>query len=79
MITAFSTSNSSEDIDFNERFRWSGAGEMQECQRAALVRGLPFPILTVTEYLSADQEGFNWGRMYRSAGYYASITLCIQT
>ncbi|XP_071446081.1 dual oxidase maturation factor 1-like isoform X2 [Hetaerina americana] len=74
-LRAPSGSNRSEDIDFNERFRWSGAGEMQESQRAALERGLPFPILTVAEYLSADQEGFNWGRMYRSAGYYASITL----
>ena len=46
----------------------------QEFQRA-LAKGLPYPILTVAEYLSQDGEGFNWGRNYRLAGYYTSITL----
>lgn len=46
----------------------------QEFQRA-LVKGLPYPILTISEYLSHDGEGFNWGRHYRLAGYYTSITL----
>ncbi|KAF4519378.1 hypothetical protein B566_EDAN008686 [Ephemera danica] len=64
-----------EDIDFNERFHWSGPGEMQERYRAALERGLPFPILTVAEVLNLDQEGFSWGRQYREAGYYTGITL----
>lgn len=42
---------------------------------AALRRGLPFPILTVAEYLSLGQEGFAWGGQYRAAGYYAGILL----
>jgi hypothetical protein len=64
-----------EDIDFNERFQWTGPDEMQERYRAALERGLPFPILTVAEILNMDQEGFSWGRQYREAGYYAGILL----
>lgn len=43
--------------------------------KKALAKGLPFPILTVAEYLSQDGEGFCWGRRYRLAGYYASIIL----
>lgn len=46
----------------------------QEHQRA-LAKGLPFPILTVAEYLSQDSEGFCWGRRYRQAGYYGSLLL----
>lgn len=46
----------------------------QEHQRA-LAKGLPFPILTVAEYLSQDSEGFCWGRRYRQAGYYSSLLL----
>lgn len=43
--------------------------------KKALAKGLPFPILTVAEYLSQDGEGFCWGRRYRLAGYYSSIIL----
>lgn len=64
-----------EDIDYNERFYWEGPTEVQEEFRAALVKGLPYPILTVVEYFSLDEEGFSWGRHYRSAGYYGSILL----
>ncbi|EPB80077.1 hypothetical protein ANCCEY_00900 [Ancylostoma ceylanicum] len=39
----------------------------------ALVKGLPFPILKVIEYLSGD--GFSWGRQYRVAGYYTACML----
>ncbi|XP_014242288.1 dual oxidase maturation factor 2 [Cimex lectularius] len=63
------------DIDFNERFTWRGSGEMGESYKAGLERGLPFPILTVAEYLTLGQEGFTWGGNYRHAGYYASIFL----
>ena len=38
-------------------------------------KGLPFPILTVAEYMSVDAEGFCWGRTYRAAGYYTCIFL----
>ena len=39
------------------------------------MKGLPFPILTVAEYMAVDAEGFCWGRTYRKAGYYTSIYL----
>lgn len=64
-----------EDIDYNERFNWHGVHEMSEHYYEALVRGLPFPILTVAEYFSLGQEGFCWGGEYRAAGYYSSILL----
>lgn len=63
------------DIDFNERFYWESAGQMQKNYRKALKQGLPYPVLTVAEYFSAGQEGFSWGGQYRSAGYYATIML----
>jgi dual oxidase maturation factor 1 len=63
------------DVDFNERFSWMGSGQMGESYREALVRGLPYPILTVAEYFSLGQEGFAWGGQYRAAGYYGSILL----
>lgn len=43
--------------------------------KKALAKGLPFPILTIAEYLSQDEEGFCWGRRYRLSGYFASISL----
>jgi len=67
--------NQSSDIDYNERFHWIGATQMKEDYHAALVKGLPFPILTVGEYFTVDAEGFCWGRNYREAGYYTSIFL----
>jgi len=67
--------NSTEDIDFNERFSWLGSTEMGESYREAMVRGVPFPILKVAEYFSLGEEGFTWGGQYRAAGYYGSIFL----
>ncbi|KAG0717953.1 Dual oxidase maturation factor 1 [Chionoecetes opilio] len=67
--------NRSLDINFNERFGWIKPGDMRQRYKEALVRGLPYPILTVAEYLAVDNEGFAWGRYYRSAGYYCSIFL----
>ncbi|XP_054285352.1 dual oxidase maturation factor 1 [Macrosteles quadrilineatus] len=67
--------NSSEDIDYNERFSWLGSTEMGESYREALVRGVPFPILKVAEYFSLGEEGFTWGGQYRAAGYYGGIFL----
>jgi len=67
--------NQSSDIDYNERFHWDGATQIREEYRAALHKGLPFPILTVGEYFTVDAEGFCWGRNYREAGYYTSIFL----
>lgn len=51
------------------------ATEMRQEHQKALAKGLPFPILTVAEYLSQDSEGFCWGRRYRQSGYYASLLL----
>jgi len=70
--------NQSSDIDYNERFHWIGATQMKEDYHAALVKGLPFPILTVGEYFTVDAEGFCWGRNYREAGYYTSIFLWLE-
>jgi dual oxidase maturation factor 1 len=67
--------NGTMDVNFNERFRYDGPTELQDEYRRALVKGLPFPILTVAEYLAVDAEGFCWGRNYRNAGYYTSIYL----
>ncbi|KAJ6225471.1 hypothetical protein RDWZM_004016 [Blomia tropicalis] len=64
-----------EDINYNERFYWIGPNQMKQEFQRALAKGLPYPILTIAEYLSQDGEGFNWGRSYRLAGYYTSITL----
>lgn len=67
--------NRSLDINFNERFYWIKTTDMKHQYRESLVKGLPYPILTVAEYLTLDDEGMAWGRYYRSAGYYTSITL----
>ncbi len=67
--------NESMDVHFNERFRFEGPMQLKEEYRDALVKGLPFPILTIVEYMAVDAEGFCWGRNYREAGYYTSIFL----
>jgi len=74
-MRALPVHNNSRNIDYNERFNWIGAHQMKKEYHKALVKGLPFPILTVGEYFSVDSEGFCWGRNYRQAGYYTSIFL----
>jgi hypothetical protein len=73
--TALPMHNRSDQIDFNERFYWIGPTQIKDDYSQALVKGLPYPILTVAEYFAMDAEGFCWGRMYRQAGYYAHIML----
>lgn len=63
------------DINYNERFYWIAPNQMRQEHQKALERGLPYPILTVVEYLSQDEAGFSWSRQYRLAGYYAYISL----
>ncbi|XP_076348725.1 dual oxidase maturation factor 1-like [Tachypleus tridentatus] len=63
------------NINYNERFSWIRPTEVKEMYKEALIKGLPFPILTIAEYLSQDLEGFCWGRSYRTAGYYSYIIL----
>ncbi|XP_018010915.1 uncharacterized protein LOC108668245 isoform X2 [Hyalella azteca] len=67
--------NRTLDINFNERFHWIKPNDLKEHYVKALAKGLPYPLLTVAEYLSLDKEGFSWGRSYRTAGYYTSIML----
>lgn len=74
-LQALPDNNFVGDIDFNERFRWGTPQQMKEEYSKALVKGLPFPILTVAEYLSICDAGFVWGFQYRKAGYYASIII----
>ncbi|GIY76086.1 dual oxidase maturation factor 1 [Caerostris darwini] len=74
-LQATSIHKRSEDINYNERFRWVGATEMKQEYRDALVKGLPFPLLTIAEYFTQELEGFCWGRRYRLAGYYSYILL----
>ncbi|EYC19949.1 hypothetical protein Y032_0023g792 [Ancylostoma ceylanicum] len=62
-----------EGILYNERFSFSEVNKMEKELSNALVKGLPFPILKVIEYLSGD--GFSWGRQYRVAGYYTACML----
>ncbi|GIY13234.1 dual oxidase maturation factor 1 [Caerostris extrusa] len=52
-----------------------GTTEMKQEYRDALVKGLPFPLLTIAEYFTQELEGFCWGRRYRLAGYYSYILL----
>ncbi|KAL1517775.1 hypothetical protein ABEB36_001498 [Hypothenemus hampei] len=76
-ITLQSVNHSSSiiDIDYNERFDWVDTYQMGDSFRKALVRGLPFPILSVAEYFTLGQDGLAWGGQYRSAGYFAVIML----
>ncbi len=48
---------------------------MEKELHKGLHKGLPYPILSVIEYLSVDRAGFKWGRQYRLSGYYTSILL----
>ncbi|XP_076328080.1 dual oxidase maturation factor 2-like isoform X2 [Tachypleus tridentatus] len=66
-----------EDINYNERFNWIEATDLKGEYRKALIKGLPYPILTIAEYLSQDLEGFCWGRRYRLAGYYSGFILWV--
>lgn len=67
----------SEEINFNERLWWIGPTEIQQEYQNALLKGLPYPILTISEYLSRSEEGLCWGISYRSAGYYSATLLVV--
>jgi len=67
--------NQTMDVNFNERFDFERPDQLKEEYRKGLKKGLPFPILTVAEYMSVDAEGFCWGRNYRQAGYYTNFFL----
>lgn len=73
--------NGSADIRFNEEFAWPKPTSLRKEYHDALVKGLPFPVLTVLDYLSQpsywtqDAGGFLWGRMYRRAGDWTQLFL----
>lgn len=60
---------------YNENFDISGVSSMAEELRFAYLRGLPYPILSILEYFSLNQDAFDWGRHYRTAGHYTSAAI----
>ncbi|WKX99214.1 hypothetical protein Q1695_014246 [Nippostrongylus brasiliensis] len=62
---------------YNENFDISGVSSMAEELRSAYFRGLPYPILSVLEYFSLNQDAFDWGRHYRTAGHYTSAAISL--
>ncbi|KAL3185358.1 hypothetical protein MRX96_030173 [Rhipicephalus microplus] len=67
-------SNDSTDIHFNEEFAWPKPTSLRKEYHDALAKGLPFPILTVLDYLSQpsywtqEAGGFQWGAYVPSCG-----------
>ena len=57
--------NRFNDLSYRFRLNFVRPTELKEEFKAALVKGLPYPILTVAEYMAVDAEGFCWGRNYR--------------
>lgn len=76
-----------EIINYNEAFRWSNpwaqgrlgfglfAGRVNREFRAAELRGMPYPILWISEYFTLDGEQIRWGRKFRLGGWYGHIFL----
>ncbi|ODN03668.1 Dual oxidase maturation factor 1 [Orchesella cincta] len=74
-----------ETIDYNEHFSWEWAqgrfgfgkyaGRFSREFRAAVIRGVPLPILQTAEYFTFDGEGIRFGRHYRLAGWYTHLIL----
>jgi len=63
------------DMDYNEQFVMEGPDKLKEGLKNGLKKGLPYPILTVAEYMAQDAGSFSWGRNYRQAGYFCCICL----
>uniref|UniRef100_A0A1I7WUQ1 Uncharacterized protein n=1 Tax=Heterorhabditis bacteriophora TaxID=37862 RepID=A0A1I7WUQ1_HETBA len=64
---------------YNEQFDISGVSSMAEALRSAYFHGLPYPILSVLEYFSLNQDAFDWGRHYRTAGHYTHAAGMLST
>ena len=48
---------------------------MVDALHEAYVHGLPYPMLSVLEYFSLNQDYFDWGRHYRVAGHYTHAAM----
>lgn len=74
-----STSAQEKSIHLNERFEWDEPYKMMKNHNDALTRGLPYPLLSVTEYLSQGWStgGFTWTNQLRTAGYYSKLSLYV--
>ncbi|OUC40130.1 hypothetical protein D917_00756 [Trichinella nativa] len=62
-------------MNYNERIHFTDVRTMQQNLMESLHKGLPYPIITVTEYFAMEKAGFIWGRGYRLAGYYTDFIL----
>lgn len=60
---------------YNEGFDITGVSSMAEALNNAYRDGLPYPMLTVLQYFSLNQDSFDWGRHYRVAGHYTSAAV----
>ena len=61
---------------YNEQFVfYERPDQLKDEFKNGLKKGLPYPILTVAEYLAQDAGSFSWGRNYRRAGYYCCFFL----
>ncbi|KRY53027.1 DUOXA-like protein C06E1.3 [Trichinella britovi] len=72
-----SDQKSQDYMNYNERIHFTDVRTMQQNLMESLHKGLPYPIITVTEYFAMEKAGFIWGRGYRLAGYYTDFILWI--
>ncbi|XP_055956810.1 dual oxidase maturation factor 1 isoform X2 [Patella vulgata] len=63
------------EVIYSEALPWPDFGHEEEHLSVYLLRGLPDPILRVTEYLCTDSGGLRWGRSFHLAGNLASALL----
>ncbi|CAI4230695.1 unnamed protein product [Auanema sp. JU1783] len=71
----FSSSIDWSHLSYNEKFDISGVSSMSEALHSAYEHGLPYPMLSVLEYFSLNQDAFDWGRHYRTAGHYTHAAI----
>lgn len=67
--------NGEGHVYYAESMKWRDFGREKETISPYLHRGLPHPVLTVLDFLSADGGGLRWGRSFHSAGYFAYALL----
>ncbi|PAV57267.1 hypothetical protein WR25_04693 [Diploscapter pachys] len=63
-------------LHYNEQFAITDVSSMSRALKSAYKHGLPYPILSVLEYLSLNQDAFDWGKHYRTAGHYTHAAMC---